>query len=308
MNKDLLTIYDLKRDDIEEIFQKADYLKQAHEKGATYQPLKDKVLGMIFKKASTRTRISFEVGMYQLGGNAIYLSSSDLQWERGESIADTAKVFSQYLDGILIRTFAHEEVEKLAESADIPVINGLTDLLHPCQILSDIYTIKERLGDIKGVKIAYIGDGNNVANSWLLGASKMGMDIYIASPKGYQPNKEIVEKALLMARDNESRVKIMEDPYRCVKDVDIIYTDVWISMGNEGESDKRWEVFKDFQVNHDLIKRAKESVLIMHCLPAHRGEEITSEVIDSETSIIFDQSRNRLHVQKAILEKLIGTK
>ncbi|MFV1951418.1 MAG: ornithine carbamoyltransferase [Nitrospinota bacterium] len=306
MNKDLLTIYDLERDDIEEIFQKADYLKQSREKGTTYQPLKGKILGMIFKKTSTRTRISFEVGMYQLGGNAIYLSSGDLQWERGESIADTAKVFSQYLDGILIRTFSHEEAEKLAEGADIPVINGLTDLLHPCQILSDIYTIRERLGDIKGVKIAYVGDGNNVANSWLLGASKMGMDIYIASPQGYQPNKEIVEKALLMAKDNGSRVEIMEDPYRCVKDADIIYTDVWVSMGKEEESEKRWEVFKDFQVNPDLIKRAKKSVLIMHCLPAHRGEEITSEVIDSERSIVFNQTENRLHVQKAILEMLIG--
>ncbi|MBI5183339.1 MAG: ornithine carbamoyltransferase [Nitrospinae bacterium] len=306
MNKDLLTIYNLTRDDIEEIFERADHLKMIREKGRVYQPLKGKILGMIFKKASTRTRISFEVGMYQLGGGAIYLNSSDLQWERGESIADTAKVLSQYLDGILIRTFAHEEVERLAEYADIPVINGLTDLLHPCQILSDIYTIKERLGEIKGVKIAYVGDGNNIANTWLIGAPKMGMDISIASPKGYQPNKEIVEKAILIARDNKSRVEIMKDPFRCVKDADIIYTDVWVSMGKEGEREERWEAFKSFQVNLDLIKRAKDSVLIMHCLPAHRGEEITSEVIDSERSIVFDQTRNRLHVQKGILEILLG--
>lgn len=306
MKKDLLAISDLSCEDIEKIFTHARFLKERFYGGVQYHPLKGKILGMIFKKASTRTRISFEAGMYQLGGHALFLSSEDLQIDRGESIADTAKIFSLYLDGIVIRTYSQKEVEELAVNSSIPVINGLTDLHHPCQILSDMFTIMERLGRLKGVKVAYVGDGNNIANSWLDGASKMGMNLSISSPHRYAPGSEAVRRAISTAKENGGSIKITEDPFEGVKDADIIYTDVWTSMGQEGEHEKRIKDFREFQVNAKLLNAAKKNVLVMHCLPAHRGEEISSDVIDGDRSIVFEEAENRLHVQKAILEILMG--
>jgi ornithine carbamoyltransferase len=308
MKKDLLAISDLTREEIEGIFDRANFLKKGFYAGDIYHPLKGKVLGMVFKKPSTRTRLSFESGMYQLGGNTIFLSSKDLQMDRGESIIDTARIFSIYLDGIVIRTYSQKEIEELAVNASIPVINGLTDLHHPCQILCDMFTIKEKLGRLKGVKVAYVGDGNNIANSWLDGASKMGMNLSISSPAGYKPDSEITKKAISLAERNEGRIEFTEDPFEGVKDADIIYTDVWTSMGQESEYEKRLKDFKKFQVNADIVRAAKTNVMIMHCLPAHRGEEISSDVIDGDRSIVFEEAENRLHVQKAILEMLMGGK
>jgi len=306
MKKDLLAISDLTREEIEGIFDRTNFLKKGFYAGDIYHPLKGKVLGMVFKKPSTRTRLSFESGMYQLGGNTIFLSSKDLQMDRGESIIDTARIFSIYLDGIVIRTYSQKEVEELAVNASIPVINGLTDLHHPCQILCDMFTIKEKLGRLKGVKVAYVGDGNNIANSWLDGASKMGMNLSISSPAGYKPDSEITKKAISLAERNGGRIEFAEDPFEGVKDADIIYTDVWTSMGRESEYEKRLKDFKKFQVNADIVRAAKTNVMIMHCLPAHRGEEISSDVIDGDRSIVFEEAENRLHVQKAILEMLMG--
>ncbi len=308
MKKDLLAISDIEPEDIEDIFGRAEFLKKKFYDGETCQPLKGKTLGMIFKKSSTRTRISFEAGMYQLGGHAIFLSSKDLQMDRGESISDTAKIFSSYLNGIVIRTYSQEEVKELAVNASIPVINGLTDLHHPCQILCDMFTIKEKLGRLEGVKVAYIGDGNNIANSWLEGASKMGMNLSISSPEGYEPDIRIVKKAALAAEKTGGKIEITEDPFDCVKGADIIYTDVWTSMGQEDEYEKRLKDFDGFQVNAKMVRAAKKNVMVMHCLPAHRGEEISDDVIDGERSIVFEEAENRLHVQKAILEILMGGK
>ncbi|MBI3815382.1 MAG: ornithine carbamoyltransferase [Nitrospinae bacterium] len=308
MKKDLLAISDIEPEDIEEIFSRAEFLKRKFYAGEVYQPLKGKTLGMIFKKSSTRTRISFEAGMYQLGGHAIFLSSKDLQMDRGESIADTAKIFSLYLNGIVIRTYSQEEVEELAANSSIPVINGLTDLHHPCQILCDMFTIKEKLGRLEGVKVAYIGDGNNIANSWLDGASKMGMNLSISSPAGYEPDAGIVKRAALSAGKNSGKIEMTNDPFEAVRDADIIYTDVWTSMGQEREYEKRLKDFRRFQVNTEMVRAAKKNVLVMHCLPAHRGEEISDDVIDGERSIVFEEAENRLHVQKAILELLMGGK
>jgi ornithine carbamoyltransferase len=308
MKKDLLAIADIEPEDIEEIFSRAEFLKGRFYAGEVYQPLKGKTLGMIFKKSSTRTRISFEAGMYQLGGHAIFLSSKDLQMDRGESIADTAKIFSLYLNGVVIRTYSQEEVEELAANSSIPVINGLTDLHHPCQILCDMFTIKEKLGRLKGVKAAYIGDGNNIANSWLDGASKMGMNLSISSPAGYEPDAEIVKRAALLAGKNGAKIEMTNAPLEAVRDADIIYTDVWTSMGQESEYEKRLKDFSGFQVNMEMVRAAKKNVLVMHCLPAHRGEEISDDVIDGDKSIVFEEAGNRLHVQKAILEILMGEK
>jgi ornithine carbamoyltransferase len=270
-------------------------------KGEPHQLLAGKTLGMIFSKPSTRTRVSFEVGIYQLGGIGLYFGPNDLQLKKSESIPDTAKVLSRYLDGIMIRTFEHQDVIDLAKYGTIPVINGLTDLLHPCQVLADLFTIFEKKKILKGLKLAYIGDGNNMAHSLLHGCSKVGMNISIASPKGYKPKKQIVENALLNAEYTGSKIEILDDPVRAVKNADIIYTDVWASMGQEGESDKRKKIFKNYQVNTKLVKNAKEDYLFMHCLPAHRGDEVIDEIADSPNSVIFDEAENRLHVQKAIM-------
>jgi ornithine carbamoyltransferase len=297
----LISINDLSQEKIWQIFDLSSSLKYKLMTGEPHSILAGKTLGMIFSKPSTRTRVSFEVGIYQLGGIGMYFGPTDLQLKRSESIADTAKVLSRYLDGIMIRTFDHQDVVDLAKYGSIPVINGLTDLLHPCQVLTDLFTVFEKKKILKGLKLAFVGDGNNMAHSLLHGCSKTGMHISIASPKGYKPQKQIVENALLNAKYTGSRIEILDDPVEAVKDADIIYTDVWASMGQESESDKRKKIFKNYQVNADLVKNAKEDYLFMHCLPAHRGEEVTDEIADSPNSVIFDEAENRLHVQKAIM-------
>ena len=303
MKKDLLTIYDLTREEIEAILHKAAELKEMLRQGKPYRPLAGKTLAMIFEKPSTRTRVSFEVGMFQLGGHALSLNPQDTQLGRGEAIADTARVLSRYVDGIMVRTFAQERVEEMARYASIPVINGLSDLLHPCQILSDIFTVWERLGHYRGLKVAYVGDGNNVANSWINGALRLGFDLWLACPPGYEPNAKILARA---QEEGSSRIILTHDPKEAVKGAHVINTDVWASMGQEGERAERIKAFQDYQVNADLVRQGKKDVLVMHCLPAHRGEEITDEVMDGPHAVVFDQAENRLHVQKAILTLVMG--
>lgn len=303
MKKDLISVKDLSVAEIKEIFDLAAKLKKNKLKFAN--ALKGKTLYLIFHKPSLRTRVSFEVGMTQLGGNAIYLKE-DIGMPERETIADTAKTLSRYVDGIVLRTFEHNNVIELAKQASIPVINGLSDLTHPCQGLTDLFTIQEKLGKIKDITLAYIGDGNNVCHSLLYTASKLGVDMVVATPKGYEPQTNIVNEARQFVNKSGSSITLVNDPAQAVKDADVIYTDVWASMGQEGEKQKRKEIFASFQINKDLVKLAKKKVIIMHCLPAHRGEEITDDVIDSPDSIVFDQAENRLHVQKAILIKLLG--
>ena len=299
--KDLISIHDLTLEEVYQIFQVSKALKRKQLIGEPHRVLEGKTLGMIFTKPSTRTRISFEAGIYHLGGIGMYFGPNDLQLGRSESISDTAKVLSRYLDGIMIRTFAHQDVVDLAAGASIPVINGLTDLLHPCQVLADLFTILEKKGKLKGLKLAYIGDGNNMAHSLLNGCSKVGMHISIASPSGYKPNAEIVNNAKKNAKYMGSKVEILDDPVKAVKNADIIYTDVWASMGQESEAAERRKKFIRYQVNPKLVKNAKDDYLFMHCLPAHRGDEVVNEVADSSNSIIFDEAENRLHVQKAVM-------
>ncbi len=304
MKKDLLSIKDLSNSDIEFILDLSKKYKYSQK--TSYTPLQGKTLAMIFKKPSTRTRVSFEVGMGQLGGQSIFLNTNDIQMGRGESIADTARILTGYVDGILIRTFAQSEVEQLAEYAGIPVINALTDKVHPCQILADLFTIKDKLGTLKGVKIAYIGDGNNIANSWLLAAGKTGLKLTLAVPYGYEPDSLYLEAAEKQAVENGGYIKVSHDLYEAVCDVDIVYTDVWTSMGQEAEQKKRLADFAGYEITRELIKTASPEVLIMHCLPVHRGEEISAEVIDGKRSIVFEQAANRLHANKAILMLLLG--
>lgn len=303
--KSLISINDLTLEEIYEIFDVSKTLKELRLTGQPHRWLEGKTLGMIFAKPSTRTRVSFETGIYQLGGIGLYFGPNDLQLKRGETISDTAKVLSRYLDGIMIRTFVHQDVVDLARFGSIPVINGLTDLLHPCQVLTDLFTILEKRRELRGLKLAYIGDGNNMAHSLLNGCSKVGMHISIASPSGYKPNKEIVENAKANAKKMRSKVEILADPAAAVKNADILYTDVWASMGQEAEAKERIKKFAGFQVNEKLVKNAKDDYLFMHCLPAHRGEEVAGEIIDSEHSIVFDEAENRLHVQKAIMALLM---
>jgi len=300
MEKDLLSIYDLEKAAFDEIFERARRLKEILIFGEPYTPLRGKTLGMIFEKSSTRTRLSFEVGMYQLGGIAIFLNMSDIQLGRGETVADTAMIMSGYLNGVMIRTFSQDLVDEFARCATIPVINGLTDLLHPCQILSDLFTLIEKKERYEGLKIAYIGDGNNIANSWINAAAKLPFQLALACPAGYDPDKTILQRG-----GREGEVTLYRDPYEAVKDADVIYTDVWASMGQEDEHDKRVKEFKNYQVNEALVGCAKDDVIIMHCLPAHRGEEITDNIIDGPLSVVIDQAENRLHVQKAIMEILM---
>ncbi len=299
--KSLVSINDLSLEEINQIFELASSLKQKRLTGEKHALLEGKKLGMIFAKPSTRTRVSFEVGIYELGGIGLYFGPNDLQLGRSENIHDTAKVLSRYLDGIMIRTFSHQDVVELAHYADIPVINGLTDLLHPCQVLTDLFTIKEKKGKLRGLKLAYLGDGNNMAHSLLNGCSKVGMDITIASPSKYKPNEKIVQDSLKNAAYMGSKIEIIEDPVEAVKDADIIYTDVWASMGQEAEAEERRQYFVKYQVNPKLAANAKEDYLFMHCLPAHRGDEVVDEIADSPNSVIFDEAENRLHVQKAIM-------
>lgn len=302
MKKDLLSEYDLERSDYKCIFENAQRLKRLLQEGKEYRPLKGKTLGMIFDKSSTRTRISFEVGMYQLGGVALFLSSRDTQLGRGEIIADTARIMSRYLNGIMIRTSSQTSVVEFARYATIPVINGLTDLLHPCQILSDLFTIIEKRGGYEGLKIAYVGDGNNIANSWINAAAKLPFHLDLACPDGYDPDEAILKRGMAEA---PAGVVLNRDPKEAVRDADVVYTDVWASMGQETEREERLKKFQGYQVNQALIDLAKKDVLVMHCLPAHRGEEITAEVIDGPRSVIIDEAENRLHVQKAVMEILM---
>ncbi|WP_135552237.1 ornithine carbamoyltransferase [Paenibacillus cymbidii] len=299
--RDFLAMADYAPEEIRYLIDQAIELKRKQKAGEVYQPLKGKTLGMIFEKSSTRTRVSFEVGIYQLGGQGLFLSKNDIQMGRGETIWDTAQVMSRYLDGIMIRTFAHRNVIELARGATVPVINGLSDQSHPCQALADYQTILEKKGKLAGLKIAYIGDGNNVAHSLMMGAAKLGLHIAVATPEGYEPNP--VETK--MARDNAAKyggqVTICRDPREAAEDADVVYTDVWASMGQEAEQREREVAFKGYQVNEALMKHAKPDYVFMHCLPAHRGEEVSEGVMDGEHSIVFDQAENRLHAQKAIM-------
>ena len=302
MKKDLINIYDLEAADFEQIWKKSKKLKKDLKEGKPHASLKGKTLGMIFDKSSTRTRISFEVGMYQLGGIALFLNSRDTQIGRGEIITDTARMLSRYLNGIMIRTFSQANVEAFARHATIPVINGLTDLLHPCQILSDLFTIKEKKGSYEGIKVAYIGDGNNVANSWIEAAARLPLKLALACPEGYDPDAQIMAKGI---KDSKEGITLYRDPLEAAKNADILYTDVWASMGQESENEERKRIFENYQINAKLLKKAKNEAIVMHCLPAHRGEEITGDVIDGPQSVVIDQAENRLHVQKAILEILL---
>ncbi|MCE5212311.1 MAG: ornithine carbamoyltransferase [Deltaproteobacteria bacterium] len=302
MKKDLLNIYDLDAADFEKIWQKARKLKKSLTEGKPHASLKGKTLGMIFDKSSTRTRISFEVGMYQLGGIALFLTSRDTQIGRGEPIYDSAKMMSRYLNGIMIRTFAQSSVEEFACHASIPVINGLTDLLHPCQILSDLFTIKEKKGAYDKLKIAYVGDGNNIANTWIEAAARLPIELSLACPKGYDPDKKIMAIGKKEAKEG---ITLYRDPLEAAQNADVLYTDVWTSMGQESEQEDRKKIFKNYQINKKLLKEAKKDAIVMHCLPAHRGEEIAADVIDGPQSVVIDQAENRLHVQKAILEILL---
>ncbi|HEX2055132.1 MAG TPA: ornithine carbamoyltransferase [Nitrospiraceae bacterium] len=281
-------------------------LKRKQRLGIVQQHLEGKMLGLLFQKPSTRTRVSFEAGMNQLGGQAMVLPMADIQLSRGESIADTARVLSRYLDGLVIRTFDHAIVEEWAREATIPVINGLTDLSHPCQALSDLFTIQEKKRRLRGIKIAYVGDGNNVTNSLIEASAKMGMCIAVGCPAGYLPDQHIVDKARMEAQKTGATVDILQDPHVAVKDADVVYTDVWISMGREREQARRLKTLAPYQLNERLLKRAKPDAIVMHCLPAHRGEEITAAVLDGPQSVILDQAENRLHVQKAVLVRLLG--
>ena len=300
--KNLLTIIDLTKEEIAAVFEKTAVLKGRHKRGIPYQPLTGKTLGLIFDKASTRTRVSFEVAMHQLGGHAIFISHRDSQIGRGEPIKDSARVLSRYVDGIVIRTFAHNIVEEFARYSTVPIINGLTDLHHPCQVLTDVFTIIEKKGSYKGLKVAWIGDGNNMANSWIEAASRLGFDLVLACPDGYMPNNGVMERA---KKEAASRIEIVKDPKDAAKDADVLNTDVWASMGQEGEAEKRKKAFKGYQINVEILKLAKKDAIVMHCLPAHRGEEITEEVMEGSHSVVFDQAENRLHVQKVILEMLL---
>lgn len=299
--KHLLKLADLDKGDILDILNLADQLKYENQHGIEHHHLKGKTLGMIFQKSSTRTRVSFETGMYQLGGQALFLSNRDLQIGRGEPVQDTARVLSRYLDGIMIRTFAQKEVEDLAEYGSIPIINGLTDYCHPCQVLADLMTIREYKKSFDGLKFCFIGDGNNMANSLIVGAISMGMECTIACPKDYQPDAAI----MAWAKENGT-FTCSEDILACAKDADVVYTDVWASMGQEEEKAEREKIFKNYQINDEVMAAAKPDAMVLHCLPAHREEEITAKVFEAHANEIFDEAENRLHAQKAVLVKLLG--
>lgn len=304
--RDLLHFSDMSADELNKLVRLAQLLKEAKKSNFVHTLLAGKTLGLIFDKSSTRTRISFEVGMLQLGGHALFLPGNHLQTGRGEPISDTAQVMSRYVDGVMIRTYRQSDVETFADYASIPVINGLTDEFHPCQLLADALTILEYKGCLKGVTVAYVGDGNNLANSWLQMAPKLGMNIRIATPSGYLPMASVVEEAKFHAVQHQTEVLVTTDPLRAVSDADVIYTDTWVSMGDEGEAAERLPKFEGYQVNAELCACAKSDYMFMHCLPAHRGEEVAVDVIDGTHSVIFDQAENRLHAQKAVLAALLA--
>ena len=299
--KHLLKLKDLDKNEILDLLNLADQLKYETKHGIEHHLLKGKTLGMIFQKSSTRTRVSFETGMYQLGGQALFLSNRDLQIGRGEPVQDTARVLSRYLDGIMIRTFEQKEVEDLAKYGSIPIINGLTDYCHPCQVLADLMTIREHKNTFDGLKFCFIGDGNNMANSLIVGAITMGMECAIACPADYKPDAEIIKWA-----SENGKFTCSDDILACAKDADVIYTDVWASMGQEQEKAEREKIFKNYQINAEVMAAAHDDAMVLHCLPAHRGEEITAEVFEAHADEIFDEAENRLHAQKAVLVKLLG--
>ena len=304
--KHLLSLYDCTTEEMEKILKLAIKLKAENKAGIEHHILKGKSLGMIFAKSSTRTRVSFEVGMYQLGGQALYLNNNDIQMGRGESIYDTANVLSRFLDGIMIRTFDQKDVEDLAKYGSISIINGLTDLLHPCQILADLQTVYEHKGKLEGLNVCYVGDGNNISNSLLYGCTKMSMNISVATPKGYECDALVTERALDTAKKTGSRVLITEDPKEAMKNADVVITDTWVSMGQEDEKQKRIEIFKDYTVTEELFSLADDDAIFMHCLPAYRGYEVVPEIIDGPHSVIFDEAENRLHAQKAVMALCMG--
>ena len=300
--KNLLKMLDLSSEEIIDILNLADQLKYELKHGIPHPHLKGKTLGMIFQKASTRTRVSFETGMYQLGGYPLFLSSNDLQIGRGEPVQDTARVLSRYLDGIMIRTFEQKEVEDLAQYGSIPIINGLTDFCHPCQVLADLMTIREFKGSFDGLKMCFIGDGNNMANSLIVGCLKVGMSVAIACPDDYQPPKEIID----FAKGYGDKFEMTNSPVQAAKDADVLITDVWASMGQEGEAEKRRKAFAGYQINDDLMAQAHSDAMVLHCLPAHREEEITEKVFEAHANEIFEEAENRLHAQKAVMVKLMA--
>lgn len=304
--KDFISLHDLTKEEIENLIRLSLKLKKEQKEGIEHKLLKGKTLGMIFSKSSTRTRVSFEVGMTQLGGYPLFLSSNDIQLGRGETIYDTAKVLERYIDGIMIRTFSHDDVIELAEHADIPVINALTDLLHPCQVLADLQTIYEKKGTLEGLKFTYIGDGNNMAHSIMYGCGKMGIDCAIATPENYKPLEEVINNAQDDFKKSGAKLLLTQDPVEAIRDADIVYTDTWVSMGQEEEKQERLKVFMPYQIDEKLFKNAKDDAIFMHCLPAYRGFEVTSEVIDGKNSVIFDEAENRLHAQKAIMATLMA--
>ncbi|WP_457622859.1 ornithine carbamoyltransferase [Persephonella sp.] len=300
MKRDFLNISDLNKGEILDLIDYAIYLKKDKYKDQT---LKNKSIGMVFMKPSTRTRISFEVGIYQMGGQPIYIQGSSTQMSRGEDIKDTGRVLSRYLDGLVIRTYSHKEVEELAKYFNKPVINALTDYLHPCQILADLQTIYERFGSIEKIKVAFVGDGNNVANTWIIAGGLIGFNISVATPEGYEPSKSAVEEGMNLAKNTGGNIHITNDPVEAVKDADVVYTDVWVSMGQENEDEKK-NVFKDFSITEDLLSHASKNVIVMHCLPAHKGEEISEDVFERFSDVIFEEAENRLHSQKALMNLL----
>ena len=304
--KDLISLHDLTSEEVQNLLKLGLKLKQELKSGIPHPILKGKTLGMIFSKSSTRTRVSFEVGMTQLGGYPLFLSSNDIQLGRGESIHDTAKVLERFLDGIMIRTYAHSDVIELAEEASIPVINALTDLLHPCQVLADLMTVYEHKGKLEGLKFAYIGDGNNMAHSIMYGCAKAGLDCAIAAPKDYSCDAEVVENAKADFKASGRELILTEDPIEAIKNADIVCTDTWVSMGQEAEKAERQRVFMPYQVNKELFAHAADDAIFMHCLPAYRGYEVTEDIIDGPKSVIFDEAENRLHAQKAVMATLMG--
>lgn len=304
--KHLLSIHDLTVEEVEKILTVAQDLKKKQKQGIPHPILKNKTLGMIFSKSSTRTRVSFEVGMYQLGGHALFLSSNDIQLGRGETIYDTANVLSRYLDGIMIRTYAQSDVEDLAKYGSIPIINGLTDLLHPCQALTDMLTISEHKGKLAGLKLAYLGDGNNMAHSLMYAGAKLGMQVSVATPEGFECNEEIVANAKEDAKKTGAVIDVSHDPVRAATGADAIYTDTWISMGQTGSKESRLATFHPYQVNSKMMGYAKEDAIFLHCLPAYRGYEVTEDVIDGPQSVVFDEAENRLHTQKAVMALLMA--
>jgi len=306
LHKDLISIHDLTVGEVATILDVAKKLKKKQKNGEPHQYLKGKTLGMIFSKASTRTRVSFEVGFYQLGGHPIYLADSATQLGRGEPVRDTARVLSRFVDGIMIRTFSHESVKELAQYASVPVINGLTDLLHPCQALTDMLTIQEKLEVLKGRKLVYVGDGNNMAHSLMYACAKVGMNMVCASPKGYQPDPVVLAEAQADAAETGCTITVEEDIMKAAKGADVLYTDVWTSMGEEAERDIRMAALHDYQINDELLAVARPHCIVLHCLPAHRGEEITESVLEGPHSVVFDEAENRLHVQKAIMALLMS--